>query len=79
METFISFLISENFKLFGFKDGLATYAEKNIGNIKINIDFYNSTMFVFCGNKRYEEKFKNYTIWQEYKHMMEYVNKLGVD
>lgn len=79
MKKFISFLISENFKVFGFKDGLATYAEKNIGNIKINIDFYTSTMFVFYENKRYSEKFKDYTIWQEYKHMMEYVNKLGVD
>lgn len=73
----LDFLINQGFKLFGFKDGLATSAEKNIGNIKITIDFYNSTMFVFYQNKKYSEKFKDYTFWQEYKHMMEYVNKLG--
>ena len=46
METFISFLISENFKIVGFKYGLAKKKKKNIGNIKINIDFYNKLAFM---------------------------------
>lgn len=71
------FLISQGFKLFGVEGERITSAEKEIKNIKISIDFYKSTMFVFNGKERYSENFKDYTFWQEYKHMMEYVKKLG--
>lgn len=53
-------------------------AFKTIGNFEIEINFYLKTIFVFNfpDNTRYSESFKDYTFWQEYKHMIEYVNKL---
>ena len=69
------FLVSQGFKLDLCNDNMYG-AKKKINDIEIDVNFYLGTMFVHHNNTRYSESFKDYTFWQEYKHMIEYVNKL---